>query len=120
MKRSNLFFIFYFSKYTRAKEFDQVGYDKSKKEFAELKWPHTDNIIFESDLEAYGRFNKAKYYELAAADFQKHNNNNAGALNSMAWDFYEQVSDKTLLKSAISMSKRACIIVIVFLKISGS
>ena len=26
----------------------------------------------------------------------------------MAWDFYEQVSDKTLLKSAISMSKRAC------------
>lgn len=98
----------YFSKYTRAQEFDEPAYEKAKKEFALLKWPHTDDIIFESDLEAYARFNKAKYYELAAAGFQKHNNNNAIALNSMAWDFYEQVSDKTLLKSAISMAKRAC------------
>lgn len=97
----------YFSKYTRAKEFDAAGYEKAKKEFTSLKWPDTDNILFESDMEAYRRFNKAKYYELAAADFQKHNNNNAVALNSMAWDFYEQVSDKTLLKSAISMAKRA-------------
>jgi thioredoxin-related protein len=98
----------YFSKYSRAKEFDQVGYEKAKKEFAELKWPNTNAIIFESDLDTYGRFNKAKYYELAAADFQKYYNNNSAALNSMAWDFYEQVSDKTLLKSAILMSKRAC------------
>ncbi|MBP7808841.1 MAG: DUF255 domain-containing protein [Bacteroidia bacterium] len=98
----------YFSKYTRAKEFDEAGYDKAKKEFTELKWPNTNAIIFESDLDAYGRFNKAKYYELAASDFQKHYNNNAGALNSMAWDFYENVSDKTLLKSAILMAKRAC------------
>lgn len=98
----------YFSKYTRAKEFDEPGYEKAKKEFTELKWPNTNAIIFESDLEAYGRFNKAKYYELAAADFQKHYNNNSNALNSMAWDFYENVSDKKLLKSAILMSKRAC------------
>lgn len=98
----------YFSKYTSAKEFDEPGYKKAKKEFTELKWPNTNAIIFESDLEAYGRFNKAKYYELAAADFQKHYNNNSNALNSMAWDFYENVSDKKLLKSAILMSKRAC------------
>lgn len=98
----------YFSKYTRAAEFDQPGYEKAKKEFAELKWPKTDAIIFESDMEAYTRFNKAKYYELAAADFQKYYNSNANALNSMAWDFYENVSDKKLLKSAILMAKRAC------------
>ncbi len=98
----------YFSKYTRAKEFDEPAYEKAKKEFTELKWPNTNGIIFESDLEAYGRFNKAKYYELAAADFQKHYNNNSNALNSMAWNFYENVSDKKLLKSAILMSKRAC------------
>lgn len=98
----------YFSKYSRAKEFDEAGYDNAKKEFTELKWPNTSAILFESDLETYGRFNKAKYYELAASDFQKHYNNNAGALNSMAWDFYENVSDKKLLKSAILMSKRAC------------
>jgi len=98
----------YFSKYTRAKEFDEPGYEKAKKEFAELKWPNTPGIIFESDMEAYRRFNKAKYYELASSDFQKHYNNNALALNSMAWDFYEQVSDKKLLKSAILMAKRAC------------
>jgi len=98
----------YFSKYTRAAEFDEPGYEKAKKEFAALKWPNTNGIIFESDMEAYKRFNKAKYYQLAASDFQKHYNNNSVALNSMAWDFYEQVSDKTLLKSAISMAKRAC------------
>lgn len=98
----------YFSKYTRAKEFDEPGYEKAKTEFKSMKWPKTDAIIFESDLETYARFNKAKYYELAAADFQKYNNNNANALNSMAWDFYENVSDKKLLKSAILMSKRAC------------
>ncbi len=98
----------YFSKYTRAKEFDEPGYEKAKKEFTGFKWPHTDAILFESDLEAYARFNKAKYYELAAAGFQKYNNNNPSALNSMAWDFYEQVSDKTLLKSAANMAKRAC------------
>jgi thioredoxin-related protein len=98
----------YFSKYTRAKEFDEQGYEKAKKEFTAMKWPHTEAILFESDLEAYSRFNKTKYFELAAKDFLKYNNNNANALNSMAWDFYEQVSDKTLLKSAANMAKRAC------------
>lgn len=98
----------YFSKYTRAKEFDEPGYEKAKKEFMGFKWPHTEAILFESDLEAYARFNKAKFYELAAKDFLKYNNNNPNALNSMAWDFYEQVSDKTLLKSAANMAKRAC------------
>lgn len=98
----------YFSKYVRAKEFDEAAYEKAKKEFTDLKWPHTDAILFESDLETFARHNKAKYYELAASAFQKHNNNNANALNNMAWDFYENVSDKKLLQSAISMSKRAC------------
>jgi thioredoxin-related protein len=98
----------YFSKYTRAQEFDEPAYEKAKKEFTTLKWPSTQAILFESDMEAYARFNKAKYYELAATDFQKYNNTNANALNSMAWDFYENVSDKKLLKSAILMSKRAC------------
>ena len=98
----------YFSKYVRAKEFDEAAYEKAKKEFTALKWPHTDAILFESDLETFSRHNKAKFYELAASGYQKHNNNNANALNSMAWDFYENVSDKKLLQSAISMSKRAC------------
>ncbi len=98
----------YFSKYTRAKEFDETSYDKAKKEFTALKWPKTDAILFESDMEAYARFNKAKYYEHAANGFLKYNNNNPNALNSMAWDFYENVSDKKLLKSAILMAKRAC------------
>lgn len=98
----------YFSKYTRAKEFDEAGYEKAKKEFAIMKWPSTETILFESDMEAYARFNKVKYYELAASDFRKYNLNNASSLNSMAWDFYENVADKKLLQSAILMSKRAC------------
>jgi thioredoxin-related protein len=98
----------YFSKYTRAAEFDEAAYNKAKTDFTAMKWPQTDAILFTSDLETYGRFNKTKYYEIAAANFLKYNTNNANALNSMAWDFYEQVSDKKLLGSAILMAKRAC------------
>lgn len=98
----------YFSKYTRAKEFDKSGYENSKKEFTNLKWPNTDKIIFEADMEAYKRFDNAKYYELAASDFQKHYNNDSQELNGMAWDFYEKVSDKKLLSSAVKMAQRAC------------
>jgi len=98
----------YFSKYTRAKEFDKDGYENSKKEFTSMKWPNTDKIIFEADMEAYKRFDNAKYYELAATDFQKYYNNDSQELNSMAWDFYEKVSDKKLLGSAAKMAQRAC------------
>lgn len=98
----------YFSKYTRAKEFDKSGYENAKKEFANMKWPNTDKIIFEADMEAYKRFDNTKYYELAASDFQKHYNNDSQELNGMAWNFYEKVSDKKLLGSAVKMAQRAC------------
>lgn len=98
----------YFSKYTRAKEFDKAAYENSKKEFANMKWPNTNKIIFEADMEAYKRFDNTKYYELAASDFQKYYNNNSQDLNGMAWDFYEKVSDKKLLNSAVKMAQRAC------------
>lgn len=98
----------YFSKYTRAKEFDKAGYENAKKEFANMKWPNTDKIIFEADMEAYKRFDNTKYYELAASDFQKHYNNDSQELNGMAWNFYEKVSDKKLLSSAVKMAQRAC------------
>jgi thioredoxin-related protein len=98
----------YFSKYSRAAEFDETGYEKAKKEFTAMNWPGTDAILFASDLETYVRFNKTKYFEIAAAGFLKYNKDNANALNSMAWDFYEKVSDKKLLNSAVGMAKRAC------------
>lgn len=98
----------YFSKYSRAEKFDKAGYENAKAEFLKLNWKNAEKIIFEVDMETYHRFDKSKYYELAAAKFQTYNNNNASELNSMAWDFYENVSDKAQLNSASEMAKRAC------------
>jgi hypothetical protein len=98
----------YFSKYTRAKELDEAAYEAAKKEFTALNWPNYQKSIFEADMDAFKRFNKPKYYETAASEFLTYYNNDANELNSMAWDFYEQVSDKKQLLAAAAMAKRAC------------
>lgn len=98
----------YFNKFTRAMNFNTSEFESAKKDFRNLNWPNTDKIIFDADLMAYDRTDKGKYYELISKDFLKYNNNNANALNNVAWDFYTQVSDKNQLASALKMSQRAC------------
>lgn len=98
----------YFMKYARSGEFDKVGYENAKKEFKKLQWPNSEKIIYDNDLNIYARFDRAKYYTLASDKFMAYNGGNASALNGMAWDFYENVSDKNQLKAAVAMSKRAC------------
>lgn len=98
----------YFSKYTRAEKFDEAGYEFAKKEFTALNWPNAKKSMFDADMDAFKRFDKSKYYETAASEFLKYYNNDANELNSMAWDFYEQVTDKKQLQAAAAMAKRAC------------
>lgn len=98
----------YFSNHIRAKKYDAAAYEVSKKEFTSLNWPNTPRILFDADMNVYGNHDKTKYFALAASDFQKYNNDDPNALNSVAWEFYENVSDKTQLKAAANMAKRAC------------
>ncbi len=98
----------YFVKYIYSKEYDRPAFEKAKKDFTKLNWPHLNQILFLSDLNFNKRFDKSKYYSLAAINYQNYNNNNANALNNMAWSFYEDVTDLEQLRYAANMSKRAC------------
>lgn len=98
----------YFTSHLKSKDFNKAAYETAKKEFTALNWAYQNRVIFETDLKMYKRFDKAKYFALASTDFLTYNNNDAGALNSMAWKFYEEVSDKEQLKGAVNMAKRAC------------
>lgn len=97
----------YFSKYTNASAYDKAGFENAKKEFTALNWPKSKEVIFNADLQVYDRFDSKKYYELASNEFLNYNYNNPGALNSMAWKFYEKVEDKNMLASAVKMAERA-------------
>lgn len=98
----------YFSNHLKAKELDKVAFEKSKQDFLKLNWPYSDRIIFDTELRLNKRFNKPAYFEMASKpEFLRYNTNNAGALNSMAWTFYEEVSDKKQLEAASNMAKHA-------------
>jgi thioredoxin-related protein len=98
----------YFVNYIYSPDANKTAFEKAKKDFTNLNWPHTKKIIFQTDLNYNKRFNKSKYYALAAAGYLIYNNDNASALNSMAWDFYEGATDPEQLNAAVNMAKRAC------------
>ncbi|MCW3077155.1 MAG: protein containing a thioredoxin domain [Bacteroidetes bacterium] len=98
----------YFEPFTRAKDYDKAGFEKAKNDFKGLNWPLSDRILFDADLRITGRFDKRNYYTLASKDFLKYNKENANALNSMAWKFYEEVTDRDQVKAGAEMAKHAC------------
>jgi thioredoxin-related protein len=98
----------YFEPFTRAKTHDQAAFGKAKQDFKALNWPQADKIMFNASLRINERFDKPAFYALAAAEYLKYNNDNAGALNSMAWKFYEEVDNKEHLQAAVLMAKQCC------------
>ncbi|MEO6304794.1 MAG: thioredoxin fold domain-containing protein [Bacteroidia bacterium] len=99
----------YFSDYLKAKEFDRSAFEKSKAEFLKTNWPYSDKIVFDTELKLNKRHNKPAFYAMAVQpEFFNYNVDNASVLNSMAWIFYEDVTDKIQLESAVKMAKRAC------------
>lgn len=98
----------FFSEFLNAKEFDKNAYEKSKLNFLKLNWPYNNLIIYNTELKLNKKFNKPVYYEsVSQPQFLRLNYDNAEALNSMAWSFYEDVNDKKQLEAAILMAKRA-------------
>lgn len=98
---------FYFMRFA-GPTFDKESFEKAKQEFIAMKWPQSDKILFDTELRLAKSFDKPKYYAMATESFLKYNSTNAGALNSVAWDFYENVSDKNQLKAAAKMAEQAC------------
>ncbi|MCE3225762.1 MAG: thiol:disulfide interchange protein [Bacteroidetes bacterium] len=97
----------YFSDHVKAATLDKAAYEKAKKDFEAMKWPNSEKILFDADMRVNKKFDKDAYYKLAASGFLKYNNDNAPALNSMAWTFYEKVTDASQLKAGVEMARRA-------------
>lgn len=88
-------------------KFNKEEFEKTKETFISLNLPDEKKILYWAELTVSRTQDPPKYYSMAAADYLKYYNDDANALNSMAWNFYENVNDKDQLKAAVNMAKRA-------------
>lgn len=92
----------------RAKPFDQAKYDLIKQQITALHIPEGRQILFESDLNVAKRNKDWKIYtELALANVDTYYAKSVNDLNSIAWDFYENVNDKAALLKAEGWAKQS-------------
>lgn len=92
----------------RAKPFDQAKYEHTKQQIAQLNIPKGRQILFESDLDLAKRNRNWKgYAELAVAHVDTYYSSNGDELNSIAWDFYENVDDKAALLKAEAWARQS-------------
>lgn len=92
----------------RTKPFDQVKYEHTKQQIAQLNISEGKQILFESDLNLAKKNKDWKAYaELAAANVDTYYSTNGDELNSVAWDFYENVEDKAALLKAETWAKQS-------------
>lgn len=88
------------------KTFDETQYQKTKETIASRNIGNSNKVIFEADI-ALAKKNKdvSTFTKLAVNNVDVFYKEDAQVLNSMAWDFYEQVSDKEALLKAESWAK---------------
>ncbi len=92
----------------RAKPFDQAKYDGMKQQITALNIPDGKQILFESDLNLAKRNKNWKgFAELAVANVDTYYATNGDELNSVAWDFYENITDKDALLKAEAWAKQS-------------
>lgn len=92
----------------RTKPFDQAKYDLIKQQITALHIPEGRQILFESDLNVAKRNKDWKIYtELALANVDTYYAKSVNDLNSIAWDFYENVNDKAALLKAEGWAKQS-------------
>lgn len=95
-------------KIIKARPFHAADYEKAKEQIAGLHLPEGSKILFESDLyQAKTDKNWKKFTELAVTNIDTYYSDDSDKLNSVAWDFYEQVSDKAALLKAEQWAKRS-------------
>lgn len=92
----------------RSNPFDQSAYERSKDQIRQLGVAGADQVIFESDLALLkSTENWNGFAELALKQVDVFYGSNADDLNSIAWDFYEHLSDKPALLKAEAWAKRS-------------
>lgn len=92
----------------RSKHFDQQKYDQAREQIAALNMPSARMILFEAGLNlARQQENWKAFSEQALSGVDGFYANSADGLNSVAWDFYEQIDDKAALAKAEEWSKHS-------------
>ena len=92
-----------------SKTFDEKKYNDLKTKILSYHMPNTKLILFESDLSlASNKADWNTYSKLAISHVDEFYSDNANALNSISWTFYENVNDKAALEKAEIWSGKAC------------
>lgn len=92
----------------RANPFSQSAYDRTREQIAGLNVSTKKMILFEAGLQLAKKNKDWKTFsELALADVDVLYANNANELNSVAWEFYENVTDKAALLKAEEWAKKS-------------
>lgn len=92
----------------RSTPFDQQAYELSKKQISMLGLPTGKQLLFEADLKlAKMSKNWKAYTELALSQVDIYYAKSTDDLNSVAWDFYENITDKTALVKAEEWAKQS-------------
>ncbi|MGZ4097768.1 MAG: thioredoxin domain-containing protein [Bacteroidia bacterium] len=99
----------FFDNFYTAKQFNKDEFEQAKQKFSKMNLPESGKTVFIAEMNINRNINRANYYAMAASpDFMKYFNDDANGLNSMAWNFYENVTDKKHLEAAVKMAMRAC------------
>ena len=92
----------------RSKDFKEKQLDDYIMQLQERRVPVAEKIDFITHIMLFEQKGKWKEYQaLALSGTIEYVGNDAGMLNRIAWNFYEQVEDKTALKQAQQWASRA-------------
>ncbi|MFH1321437.1 MAG: thioredoxin domain-containing protein [Bacteroidota bacterium] len=90
--------------------FDYVEYDILKSKIRKSGFKNAHKILLEIDMAYYNKFGKWHDYANCAIiliDVYKEKHDNYNFLNSVAWNFYENIKDELLLERALNWAKRS-------------
>lgn len=93
---------------TEARQKNEAAYNETKSKVQAMNLKNGKEIVFESEL-AHASHKKDwdAYSKIAVANVDLYYLNNAHMLNSIAWTFYESVSDKTGLAKAEEWARKS-------------
>ena len=84
------------------------GYNKLKEEITQKKLPFGEEMLLNSDMSLYKSTKDwSSYAEVAAKYIDKFKKEDYNTLNTIAWDFYENVSDVAMLAKAEEWAKHS-------------
>jgi hypothetical protein len=93
----------------KAKPLDEINYGKVKSKILALNTEGSKLVAFDADLRlARKKEDWATFAKLAVENIDLFYKDDVNTLNSIAWDFYEKIDDKSALLKAEEWSKKAC------------